>query len=255
MGIVYEARQVSLNRKVALKVLAGSLGLTSKAVVRFRREAEAAAKLHHTNIVPIAVVDTVIGRHGRSSIWCEWRAVIVSGLEGPDAAAVTYERWFREDKIRTALPHRSLPYRVYCLLGRRQDAIQLSQEYHAELGPSLVQGDFLVAVDEYVCGRLSDEGLLDAAVRHGERISAHSLIGLTRLAEGDRAGAMEHFGRIDRAGNWLFSNGARNPFLSWGPLFLERMRKDPTWPPWIPVKQGEAATQPESEPTGDTDGE
>ena len=49
MGIVYEARQVSLNRKVALKVLAGSLGLTSKAVVRFRREAEAAAKLHHTN--------------------------------------------------------------------------------------------------------------------------------------------------------------------------------------------------------------
>jgi serine/threonine protein kinase len=37
MGIVYEARQVSLNRKVALKVLAGSLGLTSKAVVRFRR--------------------------------------------------------------------------------------------------------------------------------------------------------------------------------------------------------------------------
>jgi len=53
MGIVYEARQVSLNRKVALKVLSGSLGLTSKAVQRFRREAEAAAKLHHTNIVPV----------------------------------------------------------------------------------------------------------------------------------------------------------------------------------------------------------
>lgn len=50
-GIVYEARQVSLNRKVALKVLSSGLGLTSKAVQRFRREAEAAAKLHHTNIV------------------------------------------------------------------------------------------------------------------------------------------------------------------------------------------------------------
>ena len=44
MGIVYESRQISINRKVALKVPAGSLGLTSKPVARFRREAEAAAK-------------------------------------------------------------------------------------------------------------------------------------------------------------------------------------------------------------------
>jgi serine/threonine protein kinase/Tfp pilus assembly protein PilF len=63
MGIVYEARQVSLNRKVALKVLSGSLGLSSKAVVRFRREAEAAAKLHHTNIVPIYATGEEDGTH------------------------------------------------------------------------------------------------------------------------------------------------------------------------------------------------
>ena len=53
MGIVYEASQVTLKRRVALKVLSIGLGYSSKAIDRFRREAEAAARLHHTNIVPI----------------------------------------------------------------------------------------------------------------------------------------------------------------------------------------------------------
>jgi serine/threonine protein kinase len=63
MGVVYEARQVSLNRKVALKVLSGGLGLTPKAVQRFRREAEAAAKLHHTYIVPVYATGEQVGTH------------------------------------------------------------------------------------------------------------------------------------------------------------------------------------------------
>jgi serine/threonine protein kinase len=63
MGVVYEARQVSLNRKVALKVLSGGLGLTDRAVQRFRREAEAAAKLHHTNIVPVYATGEQDGTH------------------------------------------------------------------------------------------------------------------------------------------------------------------------------------------------
>lgn len=53
MGTVYEARQISLQRSVALKVLAPHVASTPKAVARFRREAQAAAKLHHTHIVPI----------------------------------------------------------------------------------------------------------------------------------------------------------------------------------------------------------
>src|SRR5262249_19274501 len=63
MGVVYEARQVSLNRKAALKVLSGVLGLTPKAVQRFHREAEVAAKRHHTNIVPVYVPGEQEGTH------------------------------------------------------------------------------------------------------------------------------------------------------------------------------------------------
>jgi serine/threonine protein kinase len=63
MGVVYEARQVSLNRRVALKVLASGLGLTPRAVARFQLEAKAAAKLHHTNIVPIYATGQQDGFH------------------------------------------------------------------------------------------------------------------------------------------------------------------------------------------------
>ncbi|MCH7687519.1 MAG: protein kinase, partial [Planctomycetes bacterium] len=53
MGIVYEAEQESLGRRVALKVLPKQMLLDPKQKKRFSREAKAAAKLHHTNIVPV----------------------------------------------------------------------------------------------------------------------------------------------------------------------------------------------------------
>ena len=53
MGVVYEAEQVSLGRHVALKVLPPQMVRDRKQQQRFEREARAAAKLHHTNIVPV----------------------------------------------------------------------------------------------------------------------------------------------------------------------------------------------------------
>jgi serine/threonine protein kinase len=53
MGVVYEAEQVSLGRHVALKVLPKTMLHDTRAKRRFEREAKSAARLHHTNIVPV----------------------------------------------------------------------------------------------------------------------------------------------------------------------------------------------------------
>jgi eukaryotic-like serine/threonine-protein kinase len=53
MGIVYEAVQISLGRRVALKVLQGSVALNPKRLQRFQVEAQAAAGLRHPHIVPV----------------------------------------------------------------------------------------------------------------------------------------------------------------------------------------------------------
>jgi predicted Ser/Thr protein kinase len=63
MGVVYEAEQVSLHRRVALKVLRVGGPADEEARERFQREAETVAGLHHTNIVPVFAVGREQGVH------------------------------------------------------------------------------------------------------------------------------------------------------------------------------------------------
>ncbi|MHC4732412.1 MAG: protein kinase domain-containing protein, partial [Planctomycetota bacterium] len=63
MGVVYEAEQMSLGRRVALKVLPFAAVLDSRYLQRFKNEAQAAAHLHHTNIVPVYAVGNDRGVH------------------------------------------------------------------------------------------------------------------------------------------------------------------------------------------------
>jgi serine/threonine protein kinase/tetratricopeptide (TPR) repeat protein len=63
MGIVYEAEQISLVRRVALKVLPFASTLDAKQLQRFQNEARAAAHMHHHNIVPVYTAGCERGVH------------------------------------------------------------------------------------------------------------------------------------------------------------------------------------------------
>jgi hypothetical protein len=63
MGVVYEAEQLALRRRVALKVLPRAALLEPRRLQRFLNEAQAAARLHHRHIVPVYAVGSAHGLH------------------------------------------------------------------------------------------------------------------------------------------------------------------------------------------------
>ncbi|MBN9519634.1 serine/threonine protein kinase, partial [bacterium] len=93
MGVVFEAVQESLGRRVALKVLAPHTTLDADRRERFVREAKAAARLHHTHIVPVFgagehdglpyyVMQLIPGR-GLNAVVSGWKVVAHADTPGP----------------------------------------------------------------------------------------------------------------------------------------------------------------------------
>jgi serine/threonine protein kinase/Flp pilus assembly protein TadD len=85
MGVVYEAEQISLRRRVALKVLPLAATMDPRHLQRFKNEAQAAAGLHHTNIVPVYYVGSERGVHYYAMQYIEGRdlASVIAQLREP----------------------------------------------------------------------------------------------------------------------------------------------------------------------------
>jgi serine/threonine protein kinase len=75
MGVVYEAEQISLSRRVALKVLPFASTLDAKQLQRFKNEAQAAAHLHHQSIVPVYATGCERGVHYYAMQFIEGRTL------------------------------------------------------------------------------------------------------------------------------------------------------------------------------------
>ena len=95
MGVVYEAEQVSLGRKVALKVLPFAAMLDQKQLQRFQNEARAAASLRHPNIVQVHFVGCERAVHFYAMDYIEGQTLAelirhLRGLEGPDGEAAQH---------------------------------------------------------------------------------------------------------------------------------------------------------------------
>jgi hypothetical protein len=118
---------------------------------------------------------------------------------------------------------------VLCLLGKKGDAIEASKALlkQPERFYSLRREPILRCL-RYNAGDLSEDDLVrGSGDSRWDQCLAHYCVAMTKLAEGDRKGAQEHFDKVIKTRAYFW--GVYD--TSW--VFRARLARDPNWPPWI----------------------
>ncbi|MBK8979063.1 MAG: serine/threonine protein kinase [Planctomycetes bacterium] len=119
MGVVFEAVQQSLGRRVALKVLAAERTGSARSIERFRREASATAKLRHPSIVQVFGVGELAGRH----------VIAMEFVDGPNLAErLEQQRERAEPRIVSDDDDRSHVVQVADLVAQLADALAYAHQ-------------------------------------------------------------------------------------------------------------------------------
>ncbi len=145
MGVVYEAIQLSLGRRVALKVLPFAAALDAKHLQRFKTEAYAAAQLHHTNIVPVYAVGCERGMHYYAMQLIEGHSIaeVIDELRNQNKVVSAPPQDVNTEITNTVAQHReltladSLPGRSSPRSGRTRDSFRSAAQIAAEVADAL----------------------------------------------------------------------------------------------------------------------
>ncbi|HRW55490.1 MAG TPA: protein kinase, partial [Phycisphaerae bacterium] len=233
MGIVYKARQAKLNRMVAIKVLPALLGVVRpESRARFRREAELAAGLEHTNIIGVYDYDETDGTHYYAMQLIEGRSLrdilgeieesgavdVVLGVPGDGAdrsthAATPSPSTPRSSDSQIGGNHRAYYRRIAHWMAEVADALHYAHEHgviHRDIKPS----NLLLADD----GRLmiSDFGLARPCSHEALTVS-NSLVGTCRYMSPEQLDPT--IGMIDRQIDVYALGATLYELLAFRPMF------------------------------------
>jgi hypothetical protein len=175
----------------------------------------------------LEVYERAAGRGGDRTFFQVSRCYVLAELpDGPPRALAVLRG------LQAPLPYAIYIQTVLQLLGRKAEAIAASRTLREQVvRQNLTRIEWVERLLEYNAGLIAASDLLAATgPSRLNRSEAQFFIGLTLLADGDRAGARDHFRQAVATRVFLFAD------YQWSRAFLSRLEKDPTWPWWIPVK-------------------